>query len=360
MKKYLVLLFLISFICWISCANNDSQNQANTLQADTTKPEPIEDPFPVIKYELRTLKSLGEILTLVRKYKDSTEREQYKKLLATLSRKEFRFFGAGSKVVIPDTFVKDLIAYSVFPQFYTGAKSLKKLIVVDNHMQAYACYEYGKLIRFAAANTGKERTPTFPGRYSLNWKKRVHKSSLDSAWEMPFTWNFHSEAGNAFHQFVMPGRPVSHSCIRQFLDDAEWLFKWGEGFKFDSLKKVIPYSGTPVLILNHFDFSRKHGGPWQDISSNKDGIVVLPPDPMQVEEALIPIVQIPESARGALRNKQRFVAAEDTLRARGIIRPHVKLTPSVDFNKKKRIKAAREHKKKMEAMQQNNNNTKTN
>lgn len=30
---------------------------------------------------------------------------------------------------------------------------------------------------------------------------------------LPFTVNFHQYAGNAFHQFEMPGRPVSHSAV---------------------------------------------------------------------------------------------------------------------------------------------------
>jgi lipoprotein-anchoring transpeptidase ErfK/SrfK len=123
-------------------------------------------------------------------------------------------------------------------------------------MQSYACYEYGKLVRFAAANTGKERTPTFPGRYSMVWKQRLRISSLDETWEMPFTFNIHNEAGSAFHQFAMPGRPVSHSCIRQFLDDAEWLYNWGDKAIRDSTG-WIPHSGTTVIIIDYFDFNRK-------------------------------------------------------------------------------------------------------
>ena len=130
------------------------------------------------------------------------------------------------------------------------------------------------------------------------------------------------------------------------MEDAEWLFGWGRGTRRDSTRRLMPMSGTPVIILGHFDFSRKRGGPWLELNSNKDSLVQLPPDPMAVEEALIPIIQIPEVSRPHLKNKERYIHAEDTLRARGIIRPEVKLTKSIDFNKLKREKAAREARKK--------------
>jgi hypothetical protein len=57
-----------------------------------------------------------------------------------------------------------------------------------------------------------------------------------------------------------------------------------------------------------------------------------------VEEALIPWCQIPKTSRGMLRNRQRYIHAEDTLRAHGIIRPGVKLFESTDFNKLKEKK----------------------
>jgi hypothetical protein len=265
-----------------------------------------------------------------------------------LNRKELRYLGVGSAYITPDTIVDDIRAYSVFPQYYPEGKDIPKIIFISNVYQSYACYEYGKLVRFAAANTGKERTPSFPGRYALNWKVRLHRSSLDSNWVMPFTWNFHTEAGSAFHQFDMPGRPASHSCVRQFLDDAEWLFYWGEGIKKDSLGKLIPLSGTPVIIIDYYDFNEGKGKQWLRLKNNKEKVIKLPENPMEVEEALIPIIQIPEMSRGSLRNKTRYIFAEDTLRARGVIRDGVKLIPSINFNQLRRERAARQAKIKME------------
>jgi hypothetical protein len=109
-------------------------------------------------------------------------------------------------------------------------------------------------------------------------------------------------------------------------------------------------SGTPVIILDIFDFSRKRGGPWWDLKTNKDSVISLPEKPMEVEEALIPYCQIPKTSRSVLRNRQRYLYAEDTLRARGIIREGVTIQASIDFNQQKKEKKAREEKAKKEAM----------
>lgn len=306
------------------------------------------DSFPTIKYTTFKIKDLAQLREIQNEYRHTEANAWKHKIIITLNRKELGFFRVGGNVVIPDTIIEDTRAYSVFPQCYKGAANLPKLIVVSNAYQAYACYEYGHLVRFAAANTGKERTPTFPGRYSLVWKALERRSSLDSNWIMPYTWNFHEHAGNAFHKFVMPGYAVSHSCVRQFMSDAKWLYDWGEGAKKDSQGKTIPFSGTPVIIIDIFDFERKEGAVWHDLKTNKDIILELPPKPMDVEKALIPWVQIPDGSKGSVPDKQRYIYAEDTLRARGIIREGVRLIPTVDFNKLRREKAAREWKKKEE------------
>ena len=76
-------------------------------------------------------------------------------------------------------------------------------------------------------------------------------------------------------------------------------------------------------------------------------ILDLPENPMEVEEALIPWCQIPLMSRNADARK-KFLYAEDTLRARGIIRPDVRLIETQNFNKLRREKEALEAKKKEE------------
>lgn len=315
--------------------------------AKVAKKEPV-NPFPLIRYTRTTIADKQQLDSVRRTYAKKKETMAAYRALTTINRKDLHYFRVGDTLMIPDTVMVDLRAYSVFPYYYAAAADIPKIILVSNKMQSYACYEQGELVYFAAANTGEERKPTFSGRYALNWKARLRKSSLNEEWELPFTWNFHRYAGSAFHQFDMPGRPVSHSCVRQFLTDAEWLYHWGKGAEYDSTKQAIPFTGTPVLIIDMFDFSRKKGGPWWDIASNKEGILSLPEQPLEMEEALIPLSQIPKDVRGGLPNRKRYVTAEDTLRARGLIRPNVQLLASIDYNKRRAERAAKKAKEEEE------------
>lgn len=356
LSLYTAALLTVLSLCMVSCSQADGENRpVDTPTADsaaTTKDRVLYDTaLPHIQYRRVVLESKAQVDSLRRQYGKNDSTYHAYRALTTLNRKDIQYFRTGDTIVVPDTIVADLCAYSVFPARYAAAAELPKIIIVSNKQQSYACYEYGKLVRFAAANTGTERKPTLPGRYALNWKARLRKSSLNDEWELPFTWNFHKYAGNAFHQFDMPGRPVSHSCVRQFRDDAMWLYSWGKGWQYDTSGTAIPLSGTPVIIIDIFDFSRKRGGPWLELTSNRDGIVSLPDKPMEIEEALIPISQIPKEVRGGLPNRKRYLTAEDTLRARGIIREHIHLSASINYNKRREERAARKAKAEEERKQ---------
>lgn len=302
---------------------------------------PAEVNFPEIKYTRLAINSRGLLDSIRKKFGKTKESSDAFRVITTLNRKEFGFIRMGDTIVVPDTVIGDLRAYSVFPARYPAADTIPKIIVLSNKYQSYACYEYGRLVRFAACNTGTERKATFPGRYALNWKERLRISSLNDNWKLPYTFNFHLHAGNAFHQFVMPGRPVSHSCVRQFMTDAEWLFNWGVGARRDSANRMLPLTGTPVIIIDVFDFARPKGGPWLELASNRENVLKLPDNPMGMEEAWIPMSQVPADARGGIPNRERYLAAEDTLRARGVIRPDVRLSASINYNAIRKAKERR-------------------
>ncbi len=304
------------------------------------------DSFPKINYTQIIIKDKNILNELFSEYGFSKDNKIKNKVFITLNRKETKYLSVGDTIIVPDTIINDKRAYSIFPHYYPEAKQLDKAIIISNYYQSYACYEFGKLVRFAACNTGKEKTPTFPGRYALVWKDKKRRSSLDSTWIMPFTFNFHRYAGNAFHQFEMPGYAASHSCVRQFLTDAEWLFNWGRGVKVEDGKQIW-LSGTPVVIIGVPDYSLRKSGPWSHLKNNKQRPIKLDFNPMEVEEAYIPFVQIPESIRNWIPNKDRYVHAEDTLRKRGIIAQHTTLTPSIDFNKQRREKKLAKDKSKL-------------
>lgn len=368
-----VVLFVLILTILVSCDKlKDLEEKVEyTPEQKLAKADSLEnlkmlqkcDTFPQINYRNEYISSREQLQSILEEHNDATDNFVKNRAFCLLNRQARYFMHVGDTLVIPENYNSNLCAYSIFPQFYPGAKKLPKLIVVSNKYQCYAAYEYGVQVRFAACNTGKESTPTYPGRYSLVWKKLEHRSSLDSTWVMPFTWNFHQYAGCAFHQFTMPGYAASHSCVRQFREDAQWLFYWGRGAKVRN-HNYVHLSGTPVIVIDIFDFSRRFTGPWVALKSNKDILLELPKDPMQVEDAVIPICQIPTGSRGVLPNKKKYIYGEDTLRKRGVIRPGVVLTQSVNFNTRRRIELLEKQKKDNNAVKElqelENLETKTN
>jgi len=329
----------------------DSAAKGDSVPARPASGTPSVPPveFPEVRYTRVALSSRAVLDSVRKRFAKTKESSDAYRAITTLNRKEFGYIRLGDTIVTPDSVVGDLRAYSIFPARYPAADTIRKIILISNKYQSYACYEYGHLVRFAACNTGTEQKATFPGRYALNWKERLRISSLNDNWKLPYTFNFHLYAGNAFHQFDMPGRPVSHSCVRQFMTDAEWLYGWGEGARKDSASgRPIELTGTPVIIIDVFDFNRKRGGPWLELTSNRDQTLELPANPMGVEEAWIPMSQVPAVVRGAVPDRKRYLAAEDTLRARGFIRPGVRLSASIDYNARRKAKAAGAAKKKTE------------
>ncbi len=295
----------------------------------------IERALPEIRYRRIVLRNRRQRDSLFRSLEE-TGAVCWRKVIATLNRKELRFLAVGDTVIVPDSIASDMRVYSVFPWFYPQAVDIPKLIVLSNTYQAYGCYEQGELVRFAACNTGSKQKPTLPGRYHCNWKQRRRVSSLNDEWVLPYTINFHQYAGCAFHAFEMPGRPVSHACVRQFEDDAAWLYRWVKtGNVRDSLGTFYPL-GTPVIILDMFDYRRPRYGPWLDLTSNRPVITALPLDPLGVEEPWIPISQIPKKLRRGLPSKRRYLVAHDTLLARGIIDSTFRFRESVDYNELRR------------------------
>lgn len=362
MKTILINIFLLLLLL-LSCTeekgpkepviNQDSLDRAKRIEDSLAVLQKIKDAdiWPEIKYQRIVIKNKKMLDSVWREYRYTSKNQDRNRAFITINRKESNLLRVGDTIIVPDSIMVDMRAYSIFPHYFPQADTLSKLILVSNYYQCYAAYENGNLVRFAACNTGKEKTPTYPGRYSLVWRDRIRRSSLDSNWVLPFTFNFHRFAGNAFHQFTMPGYAASHSCVRQFMSDAEWLFNWGKQAKYVD-RQPIPHSGTPVIILGVPDYDRKRGGPWTDLKSNKDKRIKLDFEPMGVEEALIPLSQIPEVSRPVLPDYKRYKYAEDTLRARGVIRPHVKLIPSINYNKERREKAAKAKRDSLEKLKQ--------
>lgn len=241
--------------------------------------------YPLITYKRIKLKGRKASDSLRKVFgKNRKNRTPAYKAISLINRKQYRYFGSRDSITVPDKILEDTRAYSVLPQFYTAVKDYPKFIVVSIKYQCYGAYEYGKLVKFSAVNSGKYNSSNPMGLYYLNWKSRHHRSSLDSAWYMPFTFNFTAQ-GAAFHQYLMPGYPASHGCLRQFMADAEWLFEWGETRKRDpKTRKYDRRSGTPMIIIDKYNHKTRYKR-WRFLKNNRE-IIDLPEDPFSLPERL--------------------------------------------------------------------------
>lgn len=177
---------------------------------------------------------------------------QRAELVQMINRKIMQTYVIGDTIIMPNLFDLDFRAYSPFPRYYNGGREFDKLFIMDKTIQAFAAYEYGRLMRWGIINTGNpDETPTPYGRYNFNWQEEMRISSEsppDEDWEMYWVMNFHTSKGMHVHQYEMPtGGPMSHGCVRLVDADASWVYHWADTWTTTSSSKGIASVGARIL-----------------------------------------------------------------------------------------------------------------
>lgn len=171
-----------------------------------------------------------------------------------------------------------------FPAVLGGAASLPKLVVVALRVQAFAAYESGRLVRSGPVSSGSRRAPTPRGLFSVNWKARTHVSTIDTSWVMHWTMNFHAREGWALHQYVLPGLPASHQCVRLLEDDARWLHGWVEPWRVSPDGRERLAHGTPVAIVGAYGFGKRR--PWRTLPEDPAATRLRPEELAELDSLL--------------------------------------------------------------------------
>jgi len=179
-------------------------------------------------------------------------------LLEKINRVDIAHMPRLKELVIPSTWGEEL-AFSPFPPSFPAAAAIPKVIVVDQPAQAFAAYESGTLVYWGPTSSGRQAKPTPSGVYHLNWKTRSRASTLSGEWILKWYFNFHNTRGLAFHEFELPGLPMSHACVRLLARDAMWIYQWGQGWTVDAKGQLLQ-AGTPVVIQGDYNF--KALPPW--------------------------------------------------------------------------------------------------
>ena len=161
-------------------------------------------------------------------------------------------------LALPDSSL-DTLDLSPFPLELAGVAASPKTILVSMRVQAFGAYESGRLVRWGPTSTGKKATPTPVGLYHANWKAKQRYSTVNDEWLLKWCVNIQNRYGISLHEYELPGRPASHSCVRLAADDDEWVYGWVDQWKLDADHKVLA-EGTPVLIFG--EYAWKEPGPW--------------------------------------------------------------------------------------------------
>ena len=198
-------------------------------------------------------------------------------LLQTLNRVDFDHLARLGRIVRPEVWVDDPLAYSPLPQTYAWAERHAKLIVVDQPSQLFGAYELGRLVRWGPVSSGRKESQTPTGLFHLNWRSAGRHSTIDPEWFMRWYFNFGNADGLSFHEYALPGRPASHSCVRLLASDARWLYDWGDEWRLDAAGARVQTPGTPVLILGRYDFAAPP--PWRT-PEGAARLIELPANPL--------------------------------------------------------------------------------
>ncbi|MBJ7898320.1 MAG: L,D-transpeptidase family protein [Cyanobacteria bacterium RI_101] len=108
-------------------------------------------------------------------------------------------------------------------------KSGERWIEVNLSKQRLTAWQGGKPVYAVVVSTGKKRSPTIPGIFSIQSKRRLDrmKGSDYDIDDVPYAQYY--SGGYAIHGAYWHkkfGTPVSHGCINLAVDHAQWLFNW--------------------------------------------------------------------------------------------------------------------------------------
>jgi len=267
LHSFLSILFIGGFFI-LSCnrksADSEMNNKENTSSEDTINQpeEEIEVPKMIVCYRLDSLENTSQIDSFQNKYN-----QKEKKIIFALNRLDYGRLGVGSKLVIPDTLVKDFIKYSPFPENIEILDSIPKTLLIAQRIQGFALYEKGKLIRWGPVSSGKQTTPTPNGLHYANYKTKLKISTVDDAWKMPYYFNFMNFFGVGIHEYSLPGYPASHACVRLYKEDAQFIYDWAQQWKMDNSGRIIKKNGTPFMVFGEYDYKNPY--PWQKLANDE-------------------------------------------------------------------------------------------
>lgn len=262
---FFVLLFLLS------ACNNDYAQEKPQMEEKSIDSIPIiiekEEPPYVVTYHLDSITDM--------KVFDSIYSKDEKRIIYALNRIEAVRVSAGSLLLIPDSLSTDLNLYSPFPKDLEVLDSIPKTVLIAQRIQAFGLYEHGILIKWGPVSSGKQSTPTPNGLHYGNYKAQRKVSTVNSSWILPYYFNFMNFEGVGVHQYLLPGFPASHACVRLDMEDAKYIYDWASQWRLDSRGRTVEKNGTPFMVFGEYDYTSETP-PWTLLASDSTANTLNP------------------------------------------------------------------------------------
>lgn len=255
--KYTILIVFLSIISLFSCKKNETQ----IIKKEIVKKQP-----KTVSYKLQDAKSWLKVNT-----NDSLKTE----IVTAINRTDKANLLKLDSIVIPSNFDGDVLFYLPFPLEVDYLKDVSKILIFSYPTQTFGAYENGILTYSGPTNMGRKKDRTPLGLFFTNWKAEQTTSTFDDEWELKWNFNIENKLGVGFHEYSLPGLPVSHSCLRLLEKDAKFLYEWADQWILND-KEEINAKGTPVIVFGSYNFDQPK--PWLQLVKNPKIIAISAED----------------------------------------------------------------------------------
>jgi hypothetical protein len=188
-------------------------------------------------------------------------------------------------IVIPSDFDGDVVYYLPFPLKVDYLKDVAKVLLFSYPTQTFGAYENGVLTYAGPTNMGRKKDKTPIGLFYTNWKAEKTTSTFDDEWELKWNFNIENKLGVGFHEYTLPGLPVSHSCLRLLEKDAKFLYNWADQWVLADAENV-KVKGTPVVVFGAYKFGEPK--PWLQLIQNPKALDL---SEAQIESEIAPFLK---------------------------------------------------------------------
>lgn len=255
--KYTILIVFLTIITLFSC----KQNEVQIIKKEIVKKQP---------------ESVSYILEDAKNWLKENKNDSLKiQIITAINRTDKANLSKLDSIVIPSNFDGNVQFYLPFPLEVDYLKDVSKVLIFSYPTQTFGAYENGILTYSGPTNMGRKKDKTPLGLFFTNWKAEKTTSTFDDEWELKWNFNIENKLGVGFHEYSLPGFPVSHSCLRLLEKDAKFLYEWADQWILND-KEEINAKGTPVIVFGSYNFDLPK--PWLQLVKNPKIIAISAED----------------------------------------------------------------------------------